>query len=162
MRRHKIDSRKEVQDLRRLLSEDEFRGDHTYNGPLGSFMGRWTSESSGLNVMQRLASEKIKDPQVRNRIWCPTTESWGFFHDDEKEPMTEIDEFLIWCSIKQGDRMQVYDENLGKTYAVILRVWEERVEEISYVKLSLVDYRCVPFEMWREESKLFAIAWKLL
>lgn len=125
-------------------------------------MGKWTNESSGLEVMRRLALEKVRDEKVKNRIWCPVTESWGFFHSDEKDQMTDMDEFLIWCSIKQGDRMLVYDENLGKTYAVVLRIWKERVKDTSYVKLSLVDHRCVPFEMWKEESKLFAIAWKLL
>lgn len=125
-------------------------------------MGKWTSESSGLEVMRRLASEKLRDGGVKDRIWCPDTEAWGFFHDKEKSHVTEMDEFLIWCSIKQGDRILVYDESAGKTYAVVLRVWKERVKDVSYVKISMVDHRCVPFEMWKEESKLFAMAWKLL
>lgn len=62
-------------------------------------MGRWTSESSGADVLRRIAKQRLNDPSALSRVWSDHMSAWGFYDSCP----TESDVFLIMCSAKPGD-----------------------------------------------------------
>jgi len=57
------------------------------------------SEVHGIDLIKRLAKEKIKEPTIKRRIWSSEMQSWGYFFD----PPNEVDTFLIMGCCKPGD-----------------------------------------------------------
>lgn len=57
-------------------------------------------EVHGIDLIRRIASEKIRNEKLKKRVWSDTAQHWGFFAD----PIKDHDVFLIMGAAQPGDR----------------------------------------------------------
>jgi len=118
-------------------------------------MGRYTAESTGMDVMRPIAAQQLRDPQNKARVWSNNIEAWGWFSSDGP---TEIDEFLVWCSISPGDRILISISNLKSEVCVVVGVWKE---EYSWI-FRLINQTGRIVDISIQEQCLFKSAWKFI
>jgi hypothetical protein len=122
-------------------------------------MGRYTAESTGMDVLRPIAAEQLKKyPSKKTRIWSDKLEAWGFFAEDE---ITKNDIFLLWCSASPGDRLVFkLDEESNSQVSTIVGVWREVISDVPSWVFRLIDQSgrlvCVTIN----ESELFLQASK--
>jgi hypothetical protein len=120
-------------------------------------MGRYTAESTGMNILRPIAQEKLrKDASKKKRIWSDDLEAWGFFAIDE---VTKQDIFLLWCSAAPGDRLIVNDDQGNKKMTTIVGVWKNTIEGINWWIFKLIDQFGVILDLKIKENELFMQAW---
>ncbi len=127
-------------------------------------MGRWSLESTGMDVLRPIAIEQLrKDPSKKKRVWSDELEAWGFFVY-ENEITYQRDMFLLWCSIAPGDRLIL---NLNPTegkelqISTVVGVWRaDDVDKPSWA-FRLIDQfgRLVRIDV--DENELFRQAFNL-
>ena len=117
------------------------------------------SESSGMSLLQSLAAAKLKDSYDKTRIWSDHYNSWGFFSID----ITMLDEFLLWCSIKPGDRILLDPTQQNKEIFTVVKIWKDQeVREIPLWTFRLLGPQSKIFDVKVKEKELFVEASKLI
>lgn len=117
------------------------------------------SESAGMNVLRPLAASKLKNSYDKNRIWSTHYECWGFFDDD----ITMLDEFLLWCSIKPGDRILLDSFQQNKEIFTVVKIWKDQeIREAPLWIFRLLGPHSKIFDVKIKEKELFVEASKLI
>lgn len=122
-------------------------------------MGRYTAESTGMKVLRPMAAACLNNPSCKNKVWSDAYESWGFFGEDA----TMFDEFVLWCSIRPGDRITLDPPKLIKEFFTVVdikRDIEVRESPIWIFKLlgpnsSFLDVKVKEKELFAEAMKYF-------
>jgi len=122
-------------------------------------MGRYTAESSGMDVLRPLAAEELqKNSFKKKRIWSEELEAWGFF----VEEVTQHDMFLLWCSVSPGDRLVFkLDKEKAPQMSTVVGVWKESDAHKSAWIYRLIDQTGRLVKISVDENDLFRQALKL-
>lgn len=122
-------------------------------------MGRYTKESTGMEVLRPIAAKQLKDPSVKKRIWSEELEAWGFFANEE---VTQYDTFLLWCSVTPGDRLVLkLDEEKTPQVSTIVGIWKESDSIKSSWIYRLIDQSGRLIRISVDENQLFRQAFDL-
>lgn len=131
------------------------------------------SEVHGMDLIERLAVEKSKDPKAKKRIWSDEMQSWGFF----AEIPTEMDVFLIMGCCRPGDMFvtiqhspklfkipsyETLEASAGNSYVVLGLKFVEISGTYFYALEMLASNPPVVCQMLAQHTSLFKIAWDCL
>lgn len=116
-------------------------------------MGKYTAELTGIDVLRITAAQKLKNDQViKKRIWSDFYEAWGFFDSS----ITECDEFLLWCSIKEGDRIILGDSSDIKNFYIVVNIErDQKIRESPLLIFKLFSNDTSIIDVKIKEKKLF-------
>jgi len=90
-----------------------------------------SAEVHGVELIQRLASEKIVNKNLKSRVWSDTMQCWGFFAN----PIAGHDVFLIIGASQIGDMLLIEQDG---PFSFLTRNYEpvsEYSSKIPYVIL---------------------------
>lgn len=132
------------------------------------------SEVHGIDLIRRVAQERLKDPAVRNRVWSDEMHSWGFFASTPNE----MDAFLIFGCAQQGDMFRTLHHNPNIYTTTDYRLIENPQEADPYLILELKKFEVngvsvyglemlasnppMICQMLAEHKALFKFAWESL
>ena len=120
---------------------------------------RWSSEKLGMAALQPIANSKFHTSYDKKRIWSESFESWGFFCDD----VGTLDEFLLWCLIKPGDRIFWETHPKSKEIFTIVKIWkDEKVQEYPLWTFRFLGSDLKILDVKVKEKELFIEAMKLI
>lgn len=120
-------------------------------------MGKWTKESTGMEVFRPIAARLLINPELKARVWSENLESWGFFADGHA---TDTDMFILWCCSVAGDRVSFeLGRNKDIEICTILAIWRDDNHNPPRWTMSLITPECKMVEISIEENKLFSTAW---
>jgi len=131
------------------------------------------SEVHGLDLIERLADEKSRDPSVKKRIWSDEMNAWGFFADSP----TEMDTFLIMGCCRPGDAFvtvthsphlfkipnyEMLDMTSNNMY-IILGIKLVMISDTHFCALEMLSSNPpIVCQMLAQHASLFKIAWECL
>ena len=134
---------------------------------------RGVSEVHGADLIKKLASEKIKRPELRDRVWSDSLNAWGFFAD----PADENDKFLIMGCCQPGDMFiakkgspqlfnmpnyRLMDENPDGPYVILgLKCFSLMGTQVFGLEMLAANPPII-CQMLSQQSSLFKIAWKAI
>lgn len=123
-------------------------------------MGRYTAESTGMDVLRPIAVQQLKkDLTKKKRIWSEELEAWGFFASEE---VTQQDMFLLWCSVSPGDRLVFkLDEEKEPQVSTVVGIWRESEFDKPVWIYRLIDQSGRLVRISIDENELFRQAFKL-
>lgn len=132
------------------------------------------SETHGIDLIRRVADEKIRDPKLKSRVWSDEMRSWGFFN----EKPNELDVMLIIGCARSGDMFRL--ENYGSQLFTVTtcEVVEFEKKENTFIVLDLVQFELdgtslyglrllsshppMLCQLLTRQSSVFKIAWEYL
>lgn len=94
-------------------------------------MGRWTAESTGMDVLRPIACNLLKNKVMKDRVWSDSLYAWGFFADSP----TQIDEFIVWCSVTPGDRIRLDHGDV----CTVIGVWKEKSKNAPLWSIKMIN-----------------------
>ena len=124
-------------------------------------MGKYTAESSGIDVLRSTAAQVLaQNQEKKKRIWSQEIEAWGFFSLEE---ITKEDTFLLICSVTPGDRLAYkFDASMQPQIATVVGIWRQLEEkDIPVWVCQLIDPKEGLIHISVEEKELFYQAWKM-
>jgi len=127
-------------------------------------------EIHGVELIRNIAKDKIKIPELKERVWSEEMNCWGFFSNKIKES----DIFLIMGCSNPGDMFRTCGKNINlfdtnhkiiiepKELYVILEFNKIQIEGSPYFAMNLLSSENLAICSLLEEYKnLFKTAWTL-
>jgi len=115
-------------------------------------------ERSGMQLLRPLAEKLLKEQTVKDRVWSDELEAWGFYSPRREK----IDNFLIWCNAKVGDRFALFSDAKVWMVCVILSIKKDLDPQRNVWKMTLLNPTASTMEFEIEESILYMSAWSTL
>lgn len=120
---------------------------------------KWSNESTGMKALRPFAESQLRNSKNKIRVWSDHYSAWGFFCDQ----ISMFDEFLVWCSIKPGDRILLDPFRHQEEIFTVVKIWrDEEVREVPLWVFRLLGSNSKIFDIKIKEKELFAEAAKLI
>jgi hypothetical protein len=121
-------------------------------------MKSWAKDESGMELLRPLAQKILRDPEFKKRVWSDHYEAWGFFGNRKEK----IDDFLLWCSAKVGDRLALGSNSNVWMVGVILSIEKDPDPARLYWKMKLLNPNGKTLEFEIQEQLLFQVGWSVI
>lgn len=105
-------------------------------------------------ALRPIAGQHLLDEKKKKRVWSEELLAWGAFSSDP----SDFDEFLIWCSVSPGDRIQVQDEN-EKMIHTVVKISREMSDNKHVWSFKLINPYGSVSTLKISESDIFRKAW---
>lgn len=120
-------------------------------------MDNFLKETAGFSALKPIAAAKLKNEADKQKVWSDFYESWGFFNPNA----TMYDEFLLWCSIKAGDRITLDPPEVIKNFYVVVNIErDQEIRESPTLIFKLLGQNCSMLDVKVKEKSLFQEAIK--
>lgn len=120
-------------------------------------MDRFLRETTGFSVLRPIAESKLKNEADKQKVWSDFYEAWGLFSLNA----TMYDEFLLWCSIKVGDRITLDPPEAIKNFYVVVDIErDQEIRESPMLIFKLLGPNCSILDIKVKEKSLFQEAIK--
>lgn len=124
-------------------------------------MGKWSAENSGMGVVRSIAKNFAKDENRKKRIWSEAHEVWGYYMEGA---VTDADDFLFWCIVCIGDRVDMSSFGLGRAgeFGTVISVERETRDDVLVWAMKILGCNGKIVEMFIREQQIFKSGWNLM